>query len=260
MEEHRQRVSAATSAATLGDLQTLVDDLQTEHAPVRLPELKEPSRVQQAASSAKRGWGFTAAITAVLVVLGIAIGWGSYGNSSSPFDFTTDPGAKPDGVVPIVNTPPVELQSLGGLSGFFEQMRKKFGDTMGYSVTINPDDAYLSRADPTDDRAYLNFRYHGGFGSGTSNTRNSSQTHLVDLANFDYAAIIGTMKGAPQILRMREQEIEDVTISVGPSTDATTPDAVVVDIRIDGEHDDGTLKLAADGTCMECAPIKYDEP
>ena len=29
MEEHRSRVAAATTAATLGDLQQLVDDLQT---------------------------------------------------------------------------------------------------------------------------------------------------------------------------------------------------------------------------------------
>jgi hypothetical protein len=125
---------------------------------------------------------------------------------------------------------------------------------MGYSLTINPDDAYLTRVDPTDERGTLNYRYHGGFGSGTSSTLSSGQ-RLVDLANFDYAAVIGTMKGAPQILRMPEQTIEDVTIGVAPSRDPLTPNAVVIDIRIDGEHDDGTLVLAADGTCMECAPI-----
>jgi hypothetical protein len=34
MEEHRQRVSAATNATTLGELQSLVSDLQTSNAPV----------------------------------------------------------------------------------------------------------------------------------------------------------------------------------------------------------------------------------
>ena len=33
MEEHRQRVATATTAATLGDLQALVDDLQTGERP-----------------------------------------------------------------------------------------------------------------------------------------------------------------------------------------------------------------------------------
>ncbi len=43
MEEHRQRVAAATSAATLGDLQSLVSDLQTTSSPVKLPNL-DPDR------------------------------------------------------------------------------------------------------------------------------------------------------------------------------------------------------------------------
>src|SRR6202030_3912572 len=34
MEEHRERVSAATTATTLGELQSLVSDLQTSGAPV----------------------------------------------------------------------------------------------------------------------------------------------------------------------------------------------------------------------------------
>ena len=165
MEEHRERVAAATTAATLGDLQSLVADLQTEHAPIQLPELNKPSRFRS--GSGKRTWGFPLAVTAVLVVFGIAIGWGLYGNSSSPLDFTTDPGAKPDGVVPIVNTPPTELQSLGGLSGLFEQMRKKFGDTTGYSLTIRPDRADLNRPDPRDDRRVLSYDYRGGWGDPT---------------------------------------------------------------------------------------------
>ena len=47
-----------------------------------------------------------AAVAGVLVVLGIAIGWGLYGNTSSPLSFTTDPGAKSDGITPVVLTPP----------------------------------------------------------------------------------------------------------------------------------------------------------
>ncbi|MBX9919785.1 MAG: DUF1707 domain-containing protein, partial [Mycolicibacterium frederiksbergense] len=43
MEEHRQRVAAATRAATLGDLQSLVSDLQTTSSPIKLPKL-QPER------------------------------------------------------------------------------------------------------------------------------------------------------------------------------------------------------------------------
>src|SRR6478752_7870330 len=63
-EEHRQRVASATNAATLGELQALVSDLQTANAPVQLPNLK-PTRLPTAG-----GWGIKAAIVAVLVLLG----------------------------------------------------------------------------------------------------------------------------------------------------------------------------------------------
>jgi len=42
MTEHQQRVSAATKAATLGQLRGLVSDLQTANAPVQLPALDRP--------------------------------------------------------------------------------------------------------------------------------------------------------------------------------------------------------------------------
>lgn len=78
----------------------------------------------------------------------MGIGWGLYGNTRSPLDFTTDPGAKPDGVAAVVLTPPTQLHSVGGLTGLLEQMRKRFGDTMGYRLVIYPTYAALDRPDP----------------------------------------------------------------------------------------------------------------
>src|SRR5712671_4010089 len=134
MEEHRQRVATATTATTLGQLADLVSDLQNSNAPVKMPDLKKPTRV-----GAGGGWGMRAAVAGVLVLLGVAIGWGLYGNTSSPLSFTSDPGAKSDGIPAKVLTPPKQLQSLGGLNGLLEQMRQRFGDTMGYGLTIYPD-------------------------------------------------------------------------------------------------------------------------
>jgi Domain of unknown function (DUF1707) len=248
MEEHRQRVAAATTAATLGDLQSLVGDLQTEDVlPARLQESRK------GAAGGKRAWGFPLAVTAVLVVLGIAIGWGLYGNSTSPLDFTTDPGAKPDGVVPIVNTPPTELQSLGGLSGLFEQMRKKFGDTNGYSLTIRPDRADLNRPDPRDDRRVLSYDYRGGWGDPSSTTK-SDDDRVVDLAKFDFPAIIGMAKGAPEILKLGSQNVTETRIDPEPSKDPLDPDSLNIQIYVSGEVGSGYIQVAADGSCKVCAP------
>jgi Domain of unknown function (DUF1707) len=53
MEEHRQRVAAATTAATLGDLQSLVGDLQTEDV---LPDRLQESRRVGGGAGSKRAW------------------------------------------------------------------------------------------------------------------------------------------------------------------------------------------------------------
>lgn len=145
MDEHRTRVALATGAETLGDLQSLVSDLQTANAPVQLPDLK-PRRQLPGGGA---GWGLRLAVAGVLVVLGVAIGWGLYGNTPSPLHFQTDPGAKADGIEGVVLSPPTQLHSLGGLTGLLEQTRKRFGDTRGYDLTVYP---RLRLADPAGSR------------------------------------------------------------------------------------------------------------
>lgn len=138
MEEHRERVSTATNAVTLGDLQALVSDLQSESAPAQVPTLKSRTKLN--------ALGVLAAAFVVSVLLGVGIGWGLYANTSSPLDFTTDPGARPDGIAPVVLTPPRQLHSLGGLTGLMEQTRKRFGDTMGFRLVIYRDYVVTNRA------------------------------------------------------------------------------------------------------------------
>ena len=245
MTEHGQRVKAATNAATLGDLRSLVADLQTANAPVQLPDLR-PSRLRTSGSRA--GWGMRAAVAAVLVALGIGIGWGLYGNSSSPLSLTKDPGAKADGVTPVVLTPPRQLQSLGGLTGLLEQMRQKFGDTTGYRLVIYPDYASLDRPDPQDDRRKLNYYYRGGFGDPTASAKGSDD-RAVDLAKFDAKAIIGVLRGAPETLGIRKaDEIKSTYLIIEPARDPTAPDTVSISIYVSSDFGSGYIQLAPDGT------------
>jgi hypothetical protein len=155
--------------------------------------------------------------------------------------------------VPIVKTPPTDLLSLGGLSGLFEQMRKKFGDTNGYSLTIRPQRADLNRTDPRDDRRVLSYDYQGGWGDPSSGTKGVDQ-RTVDLAKFDFPAIIGLAKGAPEILGLGSQKITETRISLGPSKDPLTPNAVDIEIYVSGEFNGGSIQVAPDGTCKRCAP------
>jgi hypothetical protein len=243
MEEHRQRVSSATNAVTLGDLQDLVDDLQSDSAAAQVPALKSRAR--------RNGLGLLAAAFVASVLFGVGIGWGLYGNTSSPLDFTTDPGAKPDGVAAVVLTPPKQLQSLGGLTGLLEQTRKRFGDTTGYRLVIYPEYASIDRPDPRDDRRVLDYTYRGGWGDPSGSAKSSIDGALVDLSKFDVKTAIGIMRGAPETLGMKQSDVKTQYLIVQPATDPTTPGALSLTLYVSGDYGSGYIEFGGDGTIKQ---------
>ena len=254
MEEHRQRVATATTAATLGELQSLVDDLQTANAPVKSPsklwaqpDLKKPA----AARLQSGGWGMRAAVGAVLVLLGIGIGWGLYGNTGSPLSFTTDPGAKSDGIPAKVLTPPRQLQSLGGLTGLVEQMRQRFGDTMGYRMVIYPEYAVLDRADPSDDRRKVSYTYRGGWGDSTGTSAKDDDDVLADLGKFDAKVIVGVFRGAPETLGIKTADVTSSYLNLEPAKDPTAPDPLTLTVYVSSDFGSGYIEMAGDGTVKQ---------
>jgi len=245
MEEHRQRVGAATNATTLGELQSLVSDLQTANAPV---QRKRPNRIPTG------GWGTRIAVGVVLVLLGIGIGRGVYGNTSSPLSFTSDPGAKPDGIAPIVLTPPKQLQSLNGLTGLIEQARRKFGDTFGYRVVVYPDYAVLDRTDPNDNRRKLSYTYRGGWGSPSSDGAAGTDDVLVDLSKFDAATVVGVLRGAPQTLGIKASDVTSTYLIVEPTKDPTTPGALALSVYVSSDFGSGYMELDGQGNVSGVHP------
>jgi hypothetical protein len=248
MTEHGERVKAATHAATLGELQMLVSDLQTANAPVQLPDLRKP-RARMPRGGA--GWGLRLATAAVLVLFGIAVGWGLYGNTSSPLSFETDPGAKSDGVPARVLTPPRQLLSVGGLNGLFEQMRKKFGSTVGFDLDIRPDTAYLRLADPGDARRTLMYTYRGGWGDDPSESTTDDDARAVDLSRFDVEAVLGAMRGGPELVGVPQNEVKEVRLDIRPSKDPLTPGDVNLMVYVSGEFNNGHFTLTPDGQLKE---------
>ncbi len=252
MDEHRQRVSAATNAATLGELHSLVADLQTANAPVQSPSklwaqpnLKKPA----AARLQTGGWGMLAAVAAVLVLLGIGIGWGLYGNTSSPLSFTTDPGAKSDGIPAKVLTPPRQLHSLGGLNGLFEQMRQRFGDTRGYNMTVYPDYAAMEREDPGEPRRVLHYVYRGGWGDSNSSSAKDEGDVLVDLAAIDVPKVVGALRGAPETLGIKPDEVDSMYLNIDPADTPITPGELTLTIYVNSElGGSGYIQIGGDGT------------
>ncbi|WP_082105827.1 DUF1707 domain-containing protein [Mycobacterium sp. UM_Kg27] len=240
--EHQERISAATRAVTLGDLHSLVGDLQTETAPVKLPTLRGPAEFGVRGVAVKALGALGAALVA-----GMLLGWAMYGNTSSPLSFTSDPGAKPDGVAPVVLTPPRQLQSLGGLTGLLEQARQKFGDTMGYRLVVYPDYASLNRPDPTEERRKLDYSYRGGWDDPSTSSKSSDDV-LVDLGAFDVKAAVGILRGAPETLGIKPADVKSTYLIVDPARDPTTPGALSLSVYVSSDYGGGYIAFAGDGT------------
>lgn len=247
-EEHRERVSAATKAVTLGDLQSLVGDLQT---PTTLPG---PAAVAPT-SPRPNGWVLLAAAFVVSVLLGIGIGWGLYGDTRSPLNLHTsseDPGAKPDGVGPVVVNPPTQLHSVGGLTGLLEQMRKRFGDAVGYRLVIYPTYAVLDRPDPSDERRILAYTYRGGWGDPSSSAKNGADGPTpADLSKFDVATAVGILRGAPQTLHIKPRDVTSTYLIVEPAKDPTTPGALSLSLYVSSDYGGGYIVFAGDGAIKQ---------
>jgi hypothetical protein len=245
MDEHRTRVALATGAETLGDLQSLVSDLQTNNAPVQLPDLKKRPNLAGGGGN----WKLALAVSVVLVLLGIAIGWGLYGNTTSPLSFTSDPGAKSDGIPAKVLTPPKQLQSLGGLNGLLEQMRQRFGDTMGYSLVVYPEYAVLWRADPTDERRKLSYTYRGGFDDPTTSAKDERDV-LVDLAKFDVRTAVGILRGVAETVGLQQKDVKpnNTYLTIDPAHDPVTPGALELRANVSSDFGSGSVTFAGDGT------------
>ncbi|WP_101951002.1 DUF1707 domain-containing protein [Mycobacterium sp. 3519A] len=245
MEEHRTRVALATGAETLGDLQSLVSDLQTNNAPVQLPDLKRRPKIAAGGGN----WKYGLAVSVVLVLLGVAIGWGLYGNTTSPLSFTSDPGAKSDGIPAKVVTPPKQLQSLGGLTGLLEQMRQRFGDTMGYSLVVYPEYAVLWRPDPTDERRKLSYTYRGGFDDPTTSAKDERDV-LVDLSAFDVKTAVGLLRGTAETVGLQPKDVkaDNTYLTIDPARDPLTPGALELRANVSSDFGSGSVTFAGDGT------------
>ena len=249
-EEHRQRVSRATNAATLGELQSLVDDLQA-------PDAVQPFAAQP--SKLRSGPVVIAAVTGLAVVIAGAIGWALVGSDASPPEPTTagppaeapekqalaaesaesTPTATPEDPPPVVLTPPPNLHTEEGMTRVIDEIRTRFGDTMGYELAIMPDEAMLARPDPTNDQSKLIYPFERGWGDPSDRPR-SDTDDLTDLGAFDVAAAAAAVAAAPETLRIPAGDVAKTFVDVDHIAEPPGPGALELLVKV-------TMTSGADG-------------
>jgi hypothetical protein len=244
-EEHRQRVSAATRATTVGELQSLVSDLQIHSAPTQLPKVRSPAG----------GWRIGIAAVVVMVLVGLGIGWKIFDNTASPSQITSPPSAKPSGTSPVTITPttpppaaPIQLQTFDGLNGLLAQMRKEVGDTMGYRLVVYPDYADLDRPDPQDAHNAVTYHYssRGWMKHGASSIPSTSTAG--DLSKVNVQEVVDVLRGAPQSLQINGANSTYLMI------ESAADGSLALSIYVSNGHHGGYLELKADGTVEQIHP------
>jgi hypothetical protein len=238
MEEHRGRVSAATHATTLGELQSLIDDLQPTGS-THPPATQSPSRRRPVVIAAAAG---------LAVVIG-GIAWSMSSDSSTPTATTTSSSATaapethvqtavpsttaevPEDPAPVVLAPPQQLHTAEGMAGVIAEMRKRFGDTTGYELAITPDEAILARPDPTDDRSKLIYSFRGGWGDPSTRPR-SDTDDVTDLGAFDVQAAAAALQAAPETLHIAPSDVSETFIDIDHIADPAGPGALELLVKV----------------------------
>ncbi|MGD1174223.1 DUF1707 domain-containing protein [Mycobacterium seoulense] len=241
-EEHRERVSAATRATTLRELQALVADLQIH------PATEQPaSRLH-----GRRAW---IAVTGALVLLAAAIAWGLQGDNPSGPSASTTPttGSAAAGSSATTTSPPAppppRLLTLSGVSGFLAQMRAQFGDTLGYQLNIYQEQAVVERPDTANPHKVVSWLFRdGNWASVGPEMAVASRLVVGDLSKFDVQAVVSVVQQAPQTLQIYDANRLFLTI------ESRKDGGLRLQINASDGALSGTIVLAADGTVTDIAP------
>lgn len=234
MDEHRRRIDAAIKAATLAELHELLDDLQLDDP------LPQPRPTKQR----RRDIGL--AVAGGLVALIVAVGWGVASQPDAPVDppdaavpetpapppaVTPAPPPPVDDVPPVVLNLPRYMDTVEGMTGVLDEIRKRFGSTMGYELAFRPDQAFLSLPDPANDERKVIYTYRGGWGSPAGSARSDSDI-LVDLSLFDIGATVAAWQSAPATLQIAPDDVQDSYLDVDHIAEPGGPGALETLIRV----------------------------
>ncbi len=245
-EEHRERVSAATKATTLGELRSLVADLQLHPPPEESPTSK--SRVG--------GRGIRVGVALALLLLAGGIAWGLWrdnGSAPSASNITSTPSTTANGTGPAAATtptpPPPQLLTFSGVTGVLAQMRTQFGDTLGYQLNIYQDQAVVMRPDTANAQKVVTWLYRdGNWASIGPKTAVASRLAVGDLSKFDVQAVLGVVQQAPQTLHVYDASRIYLTV------ESRQEGSLNLRIFVSDGPLSGSITLGADGIVTQVSP------
>lgn len=245
--EHRTRTAAALRAVTLGELQALTADLQTDRSGHPAPEI--PPRVWAVGtwwpqrSLARTVVGAMA--TGAFLVVAIPMWVGADGPGPAP-----GAGRVAEAPAPRVVDAP-DPRTPAGFARMVDDVRATLGGTAVDRVAIlSGGTVVVQAAEPGRPWVTRTYDYRGGLGTPRLTDDRDPGTRTVDLASVDAEAVLGLLAGAPRTL-----EVAGATTTAMTVLDAGSGPRVDVTATGDGGRY-GRLVARPDGTVVTVEPYR----
>ncbi|QCQ92976.1 DUF1707 SHOCT-like domain-containing protein [Rhodococcus sp. SGAir0479] len=222
--EHRARLESAAQARTLGDLRTLVTDLQ-------VPSELEPS-MPTTNGDGKRRWRVGAAVVAVLVIVGVVVARVADGDESGSASPRTSEN----------------LLTVAGLTRLLDDVQQRFGDLQADEVTVYPDYARVARQDPEAPAQSRSYWYEDRTFDDPAPSNRFYEGIPMDLAPLrpSLPRLIGLVNGADQTLAVPDPT--SVHLQIEPQENGA---AVAIYLWNEKTGQSGTLTTTLNGEILE---------
>lgn len=246
--EYGTRTALAMKAKTLGDLDSLVADLQ-------IPEhLVEAARESTPAPRTRVPGRAVAAIVVAVVAVGATALYANRGGDTAPepvaaAEQVPAPGA-PGEPEPIV-VEAYDPVSPEGIHDFLHRYRDKFGDLQVDDVTFHPTYVFVTRALPDQPHLAQKWSFQSGFSISRAPERRPLDTATVDLATLDVDRLADVLATGPARVGLLPAKVG--YIFVRPDS---TDGALVSVVFEDQDERTGSIDTRADGTVVDVWPAE----
>ncbi|MFD3744697.1 DUF1707 domain-containing protein [Nocardia sp. NPDC058633] len=237
-DEHAAMIELAEEARTLGDLSTLVAELQHRPAAPTKPRVRrDRTRLT------------VVALAAITAVAGFV--WTVRDDEPAPAVATVaivDYDAAP----PLVIATPM-LNTLAGFVQFRDDYRTKFGDTVLDEAVLHDEHASAVRRTPGNANLTADYTYRGGFARSNSQITTRDRDAVdIDLAQVNTEALGAALANAPATVRVPDGAVTHFRFANDSSTGGP---AIVVFVR-DEVSRSGHLVLTLSGDVLKIYPYK----
>jgi hypothetical protein len=147
-----------------------------------------------------------------------------------------------------------QFQTVDGLNRVMDLTRQRFGDTMGYQLSVGPESFSVMRIDPdnhqkTADYSWYSWRGHFEDPSVIEDLKDLPSWYgrdPVDLSKFDTQAVVKVLQDAPNTLHIESTAVKSRFLSIQSTEDS--PGAVEVEVSLDTSKGRGSIFTGPDGT------------